>query len=399
MTRLLYLICAIIIPITTTLLMGCEEKFNLLDLPDPGQPVVIGDTNYIEIVPPWGGFVDPKGIIVGNDQLIYVADYGNNEVVMMNAAGVKLGSRTVLRPVAIAQNNKLDLYIAGEAVVPNQTNPIGAIYKINLVRFDTTYLSRVDTVIIGGDTTFIPTYRDTSFFYYHDIQNARMRIVWQEPARPRRRFTGIGVFPDNEYLVTRVGDDNSSFVDPDSRVLLFNKNDILVGPVGDLATRPTGGTAITDINQLTGITTFPASRDFIVTQSIEGVAFGAIWMVYRKTADFDGWVPRYDPTNPEQRGVDIILRYRFQKAVAAAVDRRRRDIFILDAQLDSVSKFDRNGNFKPESFGRAKSKSGELPSLNNPQGIAFSNDCTLYIADSGNKLVRRFRLSTQTVCN
>lgn len=380
---------------------GCDERFDLAQLPDPGQAVTLGDTNYVEIYPPWVGFDSPQALLVGSDQLIYVADYARNEVLMMDAGGTVVGRAAVLHPTCLAQNSKLDLYVGGETVAPNGIDTIGAIYRIYVVRFDTSYVSNIDTAVNGstGDTLITVTRRDTSYFANHSFDAAVKRVVWQEPARPSRRFTGVGIIPGNGYLVSRTGPDNSSFVDPDSRVLLFNSADILETPVGDLVTRPSGGTAVTDIRNLTGILIFPSSRDFILTQTSDGIAYGAVWMVYQSTADFQGWLPKYDPTRADQRGVDFILPNRYQNAVAAAFDRRRREIFILDTELDSVVKFNRNGQFRSESFGRAKSGSGLLPGLRNPRGIAFSNDCTLYIADTGNKLIRRFRLSTQTTCN
>jgi hypothetical protein len=380
---------------------GCDDRFDLAQLPDPGQSVALGDTNYVEIYPPWVGFDSPQALLVGSDQLIYVADYAQNEVVMMDAGGTVVGRKSVPHPVCLAQNSKLDLYVGGEAIAPNGVDTIGAIYRIYLVRFDTTYVSRIDTTIntSTGDTVVTETRRDTSFFANHSFDAAVTRTVWQEPARPGRRFTGVGIIPGNGYLVARTGPDNSSFVDPDSRVLLFNDKDILETPLGDLVTRPSGGTAITDIRNLTGILIFPSSRDFILTQTSDGIAYGAVWMVYQSTADFQGWLPKYDPTRADQRGVDFILPNRYQNAVAAAFDRRRREIFVLDSELDSVVKFNRNGQFRSESFGHVKSGSDILPGIKNPRGIAFSNDCTLYIADTGNKLIRRFRLSTQTTCN
>jgi hypothetical protein len=382
-------------------LSGCDDRFDLSQLPDPGAPVALGDTNYVEIYPPWVGFESPQALLVGNDQLIYVADYERNEVAMMDAGGNVVGRTTIPHPVCLAQNSKLDLYVGGEVVAPNGTDTIGAIYRIYLVRFDTTYVSHIDTAINGstGDTVVTVTRRDTSFFANHSFDLAAKRVVWQEPARPDRRYTGIGIIPGNGYVVTRTGPDNSSFVDPDSRVLLFTDNDILETPIGDLVTRASGGTAITDIRNLTGIMTFPASRDFILTQNSDGVAYGAVWMTYQSSADFQGWLPKYDPSRADQRGVDFILPNRYENAVAVAFDRRRREIFVVDAALDSVIKFNRNGQFRTESFGRAKSGSDLLPGIRNPRGVAFSNDCTLYIADTGNKLIRRFRLSTQTTCN
>jgi len=383
------------------LLGGCIENFDLHTLPDPGSGSIIGDTNYVEILPPFGGFESPRGMTVGNDQLIYVTDYEQNSLIMLDAGGRILKTRSILHPTVVAQNSKLDLYVGGQTIAPNGRDTLGAVYRIYLVRFDTTYVSRIDTVINSstGDTTITPIVRDTSYFSYHDLENAPMRIVWSEPARPQRRFTGIGMFPTNDFLVTRTGPDNSSFVDPDSRVMYFNSSDIFVTPVPDLVTRPSGGTGITDIRNLTSILVFPSSRDFIVTQSSEGVSYGALWMIFYLTRDFQGWLPKFDPANPDQRGVDFIRQGRFVNPSGIAYDKRRREVFIVDAALDSVVKFDRNGAFRTESFGKFKSHSADLPGLSAPGGIAFSNDCTLYIVDTGNRIIRRFRLSTQTQCN
>lgn len=380
-------------------LAGCEQRFDTSVLPDAHQVVSPGDTTYVELFPPWGGFEEPRAMIVGRDQLIYVADYGRNELVMLDAGGARLGSIAIPHPISVAQNSKLDLYVGGETIAPNGVDTIGAIYRVYLVRFDTTYVSRYDTVINQfGDTTISPVRRDTSFYYDGIIGTARTRIVWKEAGRPHRRYTGIGIMPDNGYLVARVGPDNTSFVDPDCRVLRFNKGDTLVTPVGDLITRPSGGTAITDIRTLTGIMVFPSTRHFILTQTTDGVVYGAIFMAYLQNANFEGWLPVYDPSNPDTRGVDFIKPYRYRNAVAAAFDPRRQDIFILDAGLDSVSKFNVRGHFKQESFGKYLTSQEGFPGFSHPMGIAFSNDCTLYISDTGNKVIRRFKLSIQTSC-
>ncbi len=377
---------------------GCEQRFDLSSLPNPRMSTTPGDTTYVELFPTWTGFVSPRAVMIGNDQLIYVCDYGSNEVIMLDAGGSVLARRSIPHPMSIAQNSKLDLYVGAETMSPNGADTIGAIYRISLVRFDTTYVAGYDTVIEFGDTTYRPIIRDTSYFYDSHLDIAPMRIVWQEAARPERRFRGIAILPGNGYLAARYGPDNTSFVDPDCRVLEFNSGDTLITPLGDLVTRPSGGTAITDIRYLTGIMTFPASNNFLVTQSTDGVAYGAIMMTYTSNINFQGWLPTYDPANPTQRGTDIIRPYRFRNAVAAAYDQKRRDVFILDAGLDSVMKFNSKGVFKQESFGRALTSSDSFRALDGPMGIAYSNDCTLYIADTGNKVIRRFKLSIQLTC-
>lgn len=353
--RVLFTLAALSCSLALLLVNGCEEKFPLEQLPDPLAAITIGDTTYIEIIPPIEGFNQPKALLIGRDQLMYVADTKNSRVVMMNLAGQELGTRRVLQPTALAQDSRLDLLVGGVVVEANGDS-VGAMFRIKLA----------------------PA--------LHRLQSAQMDTLWKEPARPRRRFVGIAVLPDNKYLVVRRGPDNSSFVDPDGRVLVFSDKDQFLTPLGDLVTR--AGSGITDINQPSGITAFPNSRDFIITQLSEGVAYGAIWMIYQQSSDFEGWLPRYDPAKPDDRFVDFVRPNRFVGAEAVVIDGRRRDIFIVDAALDSVFKFDSRGRFRSESFGLSRTNGR----MRRPSGIAFF-DKTLYIADSETNRILRFRLS------
>lgn len=348
---------ALIIFAFSIILIGCEDRFPLSSLPDPLAGLSVGDTTYLEVTPPFEGFNEPGGIFIGPDQLLYVADTKNNRIVMMNTAGHILGVRTVLRPTAVAQDLRLDLLVAG-LVLEGGKDSVGAVFKIRLVPSQ------------------------------HNLSNAKIDTIWKEQARPNRRFVGLGVMPDNKFFAVRSGPDNSSFVDPDARVLMFNANSTFQTPLGDLVTR--AGSGITDINQPTGLAMFPNSRDFIVIQHSVGVAYGAIWMTYQQSSDFEGWIPRFDPSKPEQKSIDFIRPNRFVQASAVVVDERRRDIFIADAALDSVFKFDSRGRFKSESFGFHRTNGRMI----RPTGLAFF-DKTLYVADAGTNRIFRFRLSTE----
>lgn len=362
---------------------GCQKPYNISDLPIATIQTV-GDTSYIEINPPIYGFNNPTAIYAGGDQMLYVADTDNNRIVQLNEAGIVMGSREILRPMAIAQDLRLDLLVTGLIYREETGDTIGAIFRLKMYNLSKDYPN-------------------------HDISRVRMDTIYREDRRPYRRFRGIAPLINNQYLVVRDGPDNTSFVDPDSRVLWFwtqtiidtirdtsgtvidlnlRVRDRMVTPLGDLATR--SGSGVTDILRPTGIATFPNSNDFVIIQSSVGgtMIYGAIWMVYKKSYDFEGWLPKFTVQN------EFLRPNRFVEPSAVAIDRSRLDIFIVDSALDSVVIFNRNGLLKPESFGNSKLISYGSAPMKNPKGVTHLTR-TLYISDSGNNLIRRFRLSTE----
>ncbi len=373
----------------TLFLTSCDKQQSLQDILGENLTIDVlnsGDTTYIEIYPAWGGFNNPTAILAGNDGILYIADTDNNKIIQMNQAGVVLETREILQPIAMTQDLRLDLLVSGLIYRSAMSDSIPAIFRVHLYETE------------------------------HHLAIARIDTIYKEPTKPKRRFKGIAMLKDNQYLIVRDGPDNSSFIDPDSRVLWFDAKtrkdiirdvnndsigvkdtiiDKMITPLGDLATRQ--GQGLTDILRPTGIATFPNSNDFVLTQSSVGgtMIYGALWMVYYNQPDFEGWLPKFDPRKPEERNRDFIKPNRFVEASAAAVDGSRLDIFIIDSELDSLVKFDRRGNYKPESFGNKFLADLGRPFLKNPKGVAYYvGTKTLYITDSGNNLVRRFRLST-----
>jgi hypothetical protein len=112
-------------------------------------------------------------------------------------------------------------------------------------------------------------------------------------------------------------------------------------------------------------------------------------MRYELSAEFDGWLPRFDPARAEDRGVDFIRPNRYILPEAVAIDRSRRDVFIADTGLDSIFKFNSRGVLRSESFGRVRSGGRML----NPSGLAFYEKI-LYVLDRDQGAVLRYRLST-----
>lgn len=333
-------------------LTGCEQKLDLSTLPQQGAATL--DTAYVQLFPPFSGFTQPQDILVGNDQLIYVADTRANRIVMMNLAGTILSTRFMLSPLSLAQDSRLDLLVGGEIAAANG-DTVGALFRIHLVS-------------PSPDSA-------------HRLDRARIDTVWQELARPHRSFPGITILPDNTWLAVRTGTDNGSPIDPDARVLLFDRNDVFVTPLPAFIT---GGNSPVSINRPTSIASFPGVKDFILAQSAEDVSYAALWMRYERTSDFEGWLSRYDPGNP----IDFFRAGRYVQPEAVTIDKSRRDIFVADAALDSVFKFNSRGALKVESFGIVKS--GGF--MRRPTGLAFFSR-VLYVLDGQQGQVLRFILS------
>ena len=317
----------------------------------------VGDTTYVEIYPPYqSGFNGPTAILYGYDQLLYVADTRNNRVVMMDAAGGYLGACHIDQPISLAQDYRLDLLVGG--IMMKNGNQVGAIFRIHLVQA------------------------------LHDLDSITIDTVWRESSHPNRRFVGLTALPDNTYLAARTGPDNSSPIDPDTRVMEFSTSDHYITPITDLTTGT--GSGINFINQITGITSIPNTRNFIVLQRLVGVSYGAIYMKYSSSSDFQGWTPVYDPTDPKTASVDFIRPLQFTSPAGCAIDSKRLDIFITDVVRDSVYKFSsKDGKFKKESFGKFITNKR----MQSPTGAAFF-DKTLYIADSTANCIFRFKLTT-----
>ena len=337
-------------------LTGCEKKYDLGSLPQEGN--TSKDTSYVPLSPPFGGFTGPEDVMVGIDQLMYVADTRANRIVMLNLAGAQLSTRSMLHPVSLAQDSRLDLLVSGEIVAANG-DTIGAIFRVHLVS-------------ASPDSA-------------HHLDLARIDTIWSEAAHPQRRFPGITVLPDNSWLAVRAGTDNSSPIDPDGRVLEFTRHDEFITPLPSFIT---GGQSPISINRPSGIASFPGVKDFVLVQWAREVSYAALWMQYIQNSEVDGWFTKYDAVNP----IDFFKVGRYVQPEAVTIDKARRDIFVADAVQDSIFKFNSRGGLKAESFGIVRSHG----LMQRPTGLTFFNR-TLYVLDGQRGEVLRFILTTDVI--
>jgi len=318
----------------------CGQKYPLPPIKSEERPeMYVGDTLFVQLSPVWGpstgySFSEPQDILVGREPLIYVADTGNDRIVMLDLAGNILGeSQTIPHPVALTQDSYLNL------IIVNNTNKV---FKIDL------------------------------YAHQHHIWEAPVDTVYEDVDYPYRQFTGVAAIVGRQYYVTVTGPKVS-----DNAIFLFNSQDELEGP---LNLKP-GGTGIFSIINPTGITAVnDYSLDFIFTQKGRNY-YKVQWI----TTNIYGYLPKLDPSTTR---ADLFDAYKFTAPEDVTVD-PEGNIYVIDAGSDSLFHFTAGGK---ELFSFGGSGSGERQ-FNSPHGVAYF-DRTLYVADTGNNRIVRFKLST-----
>ena len=352
-TRLLTLLSASLLLLLAS---ACGDTFDTADLGSTSPPDTYGDTSYVQLQPVWGGFAEPADVHVGFEPFIYVSERGADRVTMLDLSGSVIGSSPpIRRPDAIAQDHRLDLLVCGE----------------------------FDTTIDGRAVTFGAIYRVDLLEARHNIAQAPVRRIHFDPLNPNRRYTGIAILPDNSYYVTRTGPNNSSPVDPDDAVMLFDANDNL-RPRVEWPGLGIDGTGLATITRPTGIATFSRpTSDFVFTQAGEKSLFRMQWITQRITGDVAQWESYYTPARDGD--LDILRVSLFDRPEDVTVD-GAGNIYVIDAGSDSLFQFNAGG-FLTEAFGGPAQ-------FSDPEGVAHF-DRTLYVADTRNGRILRFTLSTE----
>lgn len=339
------------------LISGCEDKFELPVVNNPGN--IAGDTLYVPLNPAWTGFNGPQDICIGNEPFIYIADTDNNQIVMMNVAGVRLGRRSIKKPVSISQDYQLNLIVCAEFDTLGQT--YSAVYKIDMVA--------------SG----------------HVLENAPITRVLPRPdissdLKPNIKYTSTCVLYDNSFYVARTGPSNSSIFDPDNSILIFEKKTLSDGSkkdtlIGRLPSIEPLGTGLLTANSISSLTTFKKRNiDFIMTLT-GNTSFKTQWLYYNYASETPGYESKLRPGNNQ-----MMLPNKFNRPEGVTVD-NSGNIFVADAGRDSIYKFNSYGD-ELQSFGGSNV-------FSEPYAVGFF-DKILYVVDKGNNRVLRFILSTDT---
>lgn len=379
-------------------LNGCEGDFfgsrtskDFLDTPVRKKQFAA----YVPIQPAISDPVKPVDVLVGFDELIYVADAGTNEVINYDLSGERLGSFPIPGLKSIAQDRRLELLAIGETdtVISGNTYTLSTIYRLDLLSGERLSL---DEAVIKNKVVH-------PFYFKSGIEQSDTAV----------RFQDLDVLANHEYYVTRTGPSNKTtqFGGPDNAVLLFSESDKFKTPIPV----KTGGGVFADyFKQPKGIATFvkpPQSSqaseggNFVYTsfqrdkalqvQFIEkvasknGVSYNFRDLTTGDTSEANGFL--YEPN-----------RFSQPYDVTIAGDNTQY-IFVTDRAKDSLYQFTSTGLEgvePPPGSNRTKQikvsfgGTGSGPRrLREPSGVAYYQEI-VYVADAGNGRIVRFKLST-----
>ena len=407
---------------------SCDQIFNSKqnddtdDIFDEGRidPTLENVDGYAPVLPIWTGFDAPTDVHVGFDEFVYVTD----------ANGIHLLDRADLSPrvsiplrgaVAIAQDRLLNVYVAAridtviQSIDPSITWDLPAIFKIKNMN-GAGELTFVDTLIFPFDDASLST---------SAAQNARLNrnsAVNYEQVE----VTGVAVLGDNTLYATRRGPfkETSSVGAPDNTVLEFQRivvNGVKTDKMRNVRQIRTlhpdipslrsgiGMSAITSFVSPPQRDSFTEDRSFIIAQAdqTKEIPFRVLWINAVETVDGLVFQQNSDLLLQDTTQADGFLyeadKFQLPEDVTFGGDDDAY-IFVIDSQLNKLFQFQINGQEGVPPPAGAEDQTRQIlvsfgefgpgpKQFNNPSGVAYF-DRVLYVADTGNNRIARFKLTS-----
>ena len=402
-------------------IFGAKSDPTTDEIFDEGKidPTLENVDGYAPVLPFWEGFDAPNDIHVGFDTFVYVTD---NE-------GIHLLDRADLSPrvtiplngaVAVTQDRLLNVYVAAridtviEAIDPTVTWNLPAVFKIKNMN-GAGPLTIVDTLIFPFDDASLST---------SAAQNARLN-KGSANNYENVQITGLTILADNSLYVTRKGplNSNQTVAAPDNTVLEFQPIQVNGEPsekmvnVRQIVTLNPNVPSLRSAVGLSSITSFvtPPQRDtktddrsFIITQAAnQDIDFRVLWINAVETTDGLVFQQNSSLLSQDTSQANGFLyepgKFLQPEDVTFSGDDDAY-IFVVDSELNRFFQFQANGQegVNPPAGADAGSKKiivsfggiGKGPKeFDSPSGVAYYRQ-VVYVADTGNNRISRFKLTT-----
>ncbi|KPQ00313.1 MAG: NHL repeat domain lipoprotein [Bacteroidetes bacterium HLUCCA01] len=409
---------------------GCAEMFGTKsdditdDIFDQGRQdpnLILEEVGYAALLPFWTDFDQPTDVFVGYDEMVYVTDA--NGLHVLDRAG-RRASDVIPIPgaVSVVQDRLLNVYVAAridtviQAVSDDITWNLPAVYKIRNAN-GAGPLEFVQTLVhpfMDGSRAVSTTNR---LFRLDRDRSDNDELV---------EITGVSILANNQVLVSRRGPRNITGVGmaPDNTVLIYDdirdSDGQRTGQMRNLTQirnlNPNNATLLSAVG-LNDVVSFVAppqrenmttSQSFLVAQGAQNVSvpFRVLWVEAVETPDGLEFRSNGQLLNRDTTRADSFLysEFRFENPVDLAYSADARGhIFVVDAAKDSLFLFQSNGfEGVPPPPGSSLTKAvnvsfggtGSGPrQFNNPNGVAYFGR-VVYVADTGNNRISRFKLNT-----
>ncbi len=405
------LVLFVFISVTSSCTLFGDKKNSTVDTVfeqgkiDPN--LVTNTVGYVPVYPFFTAVVAPIDVFVGYDEMVYVVEDANPNIISDNLLSVfdpngkKVYSLIIPGASDVTQDRRLHVFVAGRKII-DANNSLAAVYHIK-------------DLSLGA-----PKFLDTLVHYQCD--KSRMQTGFRGADDYAVNFTGLATLYDNTLYVARTGprnDVNSVVALPDNGVLVFNKEgentgfSIGLNPNESSLKSSIGLTAIaTNVSppqRLQGVST---SKSFFSTLSNNNnIEYQALAITVKDDPD-NGTIysetPQFLNFDYSKANRFMYQPMRFKNPVDCFIAPDQLNYyFVVDDETDSVYIFTNQGyeGVNPPansaikkqiitSFGgAAKDGSTTGPfSFNNPSGVCYYQR-TIYIADKGNNRICRYRLN------
>lgn len=412
-------------------LFGSKSDPTTEEILDEGQidPTIPDQVGYVPLNPFFtegstGPLAAPTDVYVGFDRLIYVGD--RNGLQILDLAGRPQVAVTEVawpgRPettqplrdiTAIVQDRRLDVYVAArrDTTIDDRTWDLPVVYHLRGTTTNQTALVDIIWHPFDDNTRRQNQYRNPRVFGASGFSD--------EDAS----FTGVAVLHDNRVYVTRSGPVNTaanqlpSIVAPFNALLLFTAQGLNSTIIRALSpTTPSLLSAVWPSDIATGVgppqrAAFPTNDDFFIAQAPPtgaGLRYGVLSVRVVESAagtEYTVDTARLNASTDPSAGDGFLYgSFRFDRpsGIAFAADATGY-LFVVDSGKDSLFVFNRtgiegvtpsagSGGTRPVrvSFGGAGAGARQFL---DPEGVAYF-DRTVYVADTGNNRIARFRLNT-----
>ncbi|MEQ9278403.1 MAG: hypothetical protein RLN83_02815 [Balneola sp.] len=375
---------------------------------------------YAPVLPFWGEFDAPNDVHIGFDTFVYVTD--NEGVHLLDRADLSPRKTIKLQGAnAVTQDRLLNIYVSARIDTIIDKNGIPTTFNLPAV-------FKIKNMNGAGDIQFV----DTLIFPFDDAslstsaaQNARLNKSSSNNYE-NVEITGLTILADNSVYVSRRGPQNSTnqIAAPDNTVLEFAR----IEENGVPTNKMTNVRQITTLNptnpslrsavRLSSIASFvtPPQRDrltddrsFLIAQASQAqdIDFRVLWINAVETTD--GLIFQQNSSllaqDTSQANGFLYEPGKFQMPTDIAFSGDDDAfIFVVDSETDSLYQFQSNGQegVNPPVGADADSKKilvsfggeGSGPKqFINPSGVAYYRTI-VYVADTGNNRIARFKLTT-----